>query len=136
MADGRSGREQPVIPVVIECAPGQRKEQLLDQIFGRLVDHWQVFAERRGASSRLMPPQPAARSARVAVDDGGDHRKIWLCDGLRTLEHSDAYARYALWLLGAEEGFREGLAEVLQWFDGLPIGFQPQGPCSVWRTSD
>ena len=25
MADGRSGREQPVIPVVVECAPGQRK---------------------------------------------------------------------------------------------------------------
>ena len=126
MADGRSGREQPVIPVVVECTPGQRKEQLLDHIFGRLVDDWQVFAERRGASSRLMPPQPPGRGARVVVNDAGDHRKTWLCDGLRTLEHSDAYARYALWLLGAEEGFREGLAEVLKWFDELPIGFQPR----------
>ena len=44
MADGRSGREQPVIPVVVECIPGQRKDQLLDHIFGRLVDDWQVFA--------------------------------------------------------------------------------------------
>ena len=73
-----------------------------------------------------MPPQPPGRGAKVAVNDGGDHRKTWLCDGLRTLEHSDAYARYALWLLGAEEGFREGLAEVLEWFDELPIGFQPR----------
>ena len=126
MADGRSGREQPVIPVVVECAPGQRKEQLLDQIFGRLVDHWQSFLSVGVLQVDLCPQPPGPQCKRVVVDDGGDHRKIWLCDGLRTLEHSDAYARYALWLLGAEEGFREGLAEVLQWFDDLPIGFQPR----------
>ena len=125
--DGRRslGREQPVIPVVVECAPGQRKDQLLDHFCVDLSTIGRSSLSVGGLQSTYAP-QPPGRGARVVVNDGGDHRKTWLCDGLRTLEHSDAYARYALWLLGAEEGFREGLAEVLKWFDELPIGFQPR----------
>lgn len=126
MADGRSGREQPAIPVVIECSRAQASGTLRATVFERLVESWQRFAERRGSQSRLKPFQGPPRGAHAASTSTDDPYRAWLCDSLRSLEHSDGYARYSLWFLGAEEGFRADLAEVLKWFNDLPIGFQPK----------
>lgn len=126
MADGRSGRGQPVLPVVIECRDGLQPGVLMQEILDSLVERWRSFAERRGTSHRLQAYKPLKRLAPSAELDDDDPRKLWFCESLRKLEHSDAYARYALWVLGAEHGFRSDLVEVLRWFSSLPIGFQPR----------
>ena len=126
MADGRSGRGQPVLPIVIECREGLPVGALLQEIFDALVTQWRIFADRRGTPQRLESYQAAKRGAAAPNSTSEDPKRLWFCDSLRTLEHSDAYARYALWVLGAEHGFRSDLVEVLRWFSSLPIGFQPR----------
>ena len=127
MADGRSGREQPAIPVIIECPKDAGSSQLRSVIFEHLVDGWKRFSDRRGTTNRLKLPQGLPkRPLPSASTSPEDPDRAWFCESLRSLEHSDGYARYALWFLGAEQGFRCSLAEVLSWFDELPIGFQPK----------
>lgn len=126
MAEGRSGREQPAIPVVVVCPEGIGATKLRTLIFENLVAAWKRFAERRGSTSRLTLPARRTRAAPSVSDSPEDPEKTWLCESLRSLEHRDGYTRYSLWFLDAEAGFRAGLAEVLRWFDGLPVGFQPK----------